>query len=137
MVPSTLSWVEGYSDASHSSDVDTVHDLDRLLDRLTAVAVELELPFNVTLARDAEAWVDIIVGAHVAAVQWIRREPWSCLVGVDPSRSEEGDPITFAGNGQHSELDRKWCVQPALARDAIRHYLTTGQLTPALRWEPF
>jgi hypothetical protein len=132
-----LSWIEGYTDLSTSSAVTSVDDMDRILDHLTARATEINLPFNVTLTRDDDAFFDIVVGADLAAVEWVRPEPRSCLVGVDQSISGEGDLIEFAGNGQYSELPRRYWIQTALAREAMRRYFHTGQLTSAVNWEPF
>jgi hypothetical protein len=131
--------MEGYTDVVTTSRVTTIEDLDRILSHLTARATQINLPFNVTLQPDDDdASMDIVVGADLAAVEWIQPEPWSCLVGVDQSFSgADGGLIEFAGNGQYSELPRRYWIQTATAREAIRHYFQDGQLTSVVSWEPF
>jgi hypothetical protein len=130
-----LCWIEGFTDEVCSAVVGSVDDLDCLLDRLSARAVTLQVPFNVTLAVDSAAAMDIVVGADLAHVQWLRQEPWSCLGCVSGRPENETDVIEFAGHGQYSELPRHMWIEVPLARQAVRHYFRTGKLTPLVRWE--
>lgn len=132
-----LSWCEGYVDAFDSVEVTSVGDLDRCLDQLTARAVALGTPFNVALAGNDGTSLEIVVGARVATVQWIRDELWSCLVSLVGDGGGNGDPIEFAGNGQYSELPQRYWIEIAAARAVVRHYFQTGQLSAMARWEQF
>ena len=64
--------------------------------------------------------------APVASVQWMRDEPWHCVVSVTDDVDRGDDLIPFAGNGQYSELPRRYWIEVAAARGAVRHYLRTG-----------
>jgi hypothetical protein len=118
-------------------EVSSVEQLDELLDRLAARGTELGLPFNVTLEGPGDTTMDIIVGAPIASVEWTREDPWDCRVGASSEHEDDQTPIEFAGNGQHSELERRWWINSPIAREAIRHYFVTGELTPDVRWESF
>jgi hypothetical protein len=132
-----LSWCEGYTDKVDHAEAFSVDDLDHELDRLTARAAQLGTAFNVTLAGSDGTSMEIVVGAPVASVQWMRDEPWCCLVSVTDDVARSDDLIPFAGNGQYSELPRRYWIEVAAAREAVRHYLRTGQLPPLMRWEQF
>jgi hypothetical protein len=95
------------------------------------------MPFNVTLVDVAGTSIDIVVGATMASVQWLRVEAWCCQVSVAEGVDEPDELVQFAGNGQYSELPRRFWIQVPLAREAVRHYFHTGQLTPLVRWEQF
>jgi hypothetical protein len=116
-------------------EVTSVEQLEGILDRLAAVAMELETAFNVTLDGPDDTSMDIVVGAPIASVQWIREDPWDCQVSVSPEHDHDDSLIEFAGNGQHSELERRWWINVPVARAALRHYFLTGGLTRSVRWE--
>jgi hypothetical protein len=132
-----LFWYEGCTDHVQQAEVTTGEQLDDLLDVLVARALKLGLPFNVTLDEPGGTTMDIIVGASIASVEWSRDDPWECRVSV--SSEDDGDeaPIEFAGGGQYSELARRWWINAPVAREAVRHYFLTGELTPTVRWELF
>jgi hypothetical protein len=130
-----LSWCVGYTDEVDHEEVFSLDDLDHELDRLTAHAAQLGTPFTVTLAGSDETSMQIVVGAPVASVQWVRDEPWRCVASVNDNVDRGDDLIPFAGNGQHSELPWRYWIEVTAARDAVRHYLRSGQPSPLMRWE--
>jgi len=119
------------------AEVTSAEQLDCLLDRLAARASELRIPFNVTIEGLDGTYMDIIVGGAAASVQWVREDPWECRVSLSSEQEDDDSPVTFAGNGQDSELERRWWIDPAIAREAVRHYFNTGELASVVRWELF
>lgn len=137
VMSSRLSWHEGHTDKVDHAEVTSADELDRVLDRLAARAAELGTPFNLTLAGAAGTSMDIVLGATMASVQWLRVDPWCCRVSVAEGVDDDDDLVQFAGNGPHSELPRRCWIEVPLAREAVRHYFHTGKLTPLVRWEQF
>ena len=130
-----LSWNGGLTDRLKAAEVTSVDDLDRLLDHLTTQAHDLGIPFDVTIDPGDGTSMGIVVGGAAAVVQWIRDDPWDCQVST--ADSADDGVVQFTGGGQFSELPRRHWTEVALARQATRHYFTTGELTPRVRWETF
>jgi Immunity protein Imm1 len=130
-----VQWLAGFTDRLETADVTSVDDLDRLLDALTTRALDLAVRFDVNVDPGDGTSMAIVVGGHTAVVEWTRDDPWDCQVST--ADDTDDGVVHFAGGGQFSELPRQLWIEVALARQAIRHYVATGELTPRVRWEPF
>jgi hypothetical protein len=100
----TLSWFEGHTDEQQSTQVTATAEVDQTLDELTSRAQAAGLPFNVDLDRHDGTHMSIVVGAEETFVEWVQLEPWSSRAATSDRRPEEDDLVSFAGNGQYSEI---------------------------------
>lgn len=113
--------------------VPSLQELDALLDRLDAEA-ERDTPFMVTLAREDGSTLSIGLG---------RPESTASYVGADGdppyymSRGDLGrdDPIEFFSGGEMTEFAPESAVPAEAAREALRVFYETGDLSPNLDWE--
>lgn len=122
--------------------VDTVEELDALLDRLDAESREQPLLYAVSLwtgprqPDDKGLALTLVVGAETSPVEWTSPEPpygrasWNGGTDEDP-------PFVASYGGQWSELDAWMPVPIADAREAARRFFTNGGQCPDnLRWHP-
>ena len=108
-------------------------ELDALLDRLTAEA-ESTTPFMVTVARPDGATLSIGLGRADSVASYVSGS-------LDPpyftSRGdgERSDPVEFLSGGEMTEFPPASAVPTAAAREALRVFLRTGELWPAVDWD--
>jgi hypothetical protein len=113
--------------------VHSPQELDALLDRLSAEA-ERDLPFMVTLARADDATLSIGLGRPESVASYVG-------AGGDPpyyiSRGDLGrdEPIEFLSGGEMTEFAPESAVPAGAAREALRVFYETGELSPSIVWE--
>jgi Immunity protein Imm1 len=123
----TLEW------NNHAVPVGSVAELDRLLERLTAEA-DAEQPFIVTLGRDDDSSLSIGLGRPESVASYISP-------GLGPphflSRGGGGHdgPVEFVFSGEVTEYPPESAIPAEAAREALRVYFETGELTSELDWE--
>jgi hypothetical protein len=126
-VERTLSWDDG------EVAVRSVSELDALLDRLTAEA-ESGVPFMVTVARPDGATLSIGLGRAESVASYVSGS-------LDPpyfgSRGdgEREEHIEFVFGGELTEFPPGSAVPTEAAREALRVFFETGELSPKIGWE--
>jgi Immunity protein Imm1 len=123
----TLNWGE------NEVAVGSVQELDALLDRLT-VEAEQDTPFMVALSREDESTLSIGLGRPESVASYV---PGSLEPPYLVSRGKgDGDgPVEFFFGGQMTEFPPTSAVPVEAARDALRVFFETGELSPDLDWE--
>lgn len=114
------------------SEIDSVEELDRALDRLTAEARE-DLPFAVQVCLDDRTAMLIVVGRDVSHVEFT--SPTSRpLVVVCEGPWDDDELIELTHGGVWSELPRRYWVPISEAREAVRAFFRTGTRPNNIRW---
>ena len=123
----TLNWEQ------NEVAVESVQELDAHLDRLTLEA-ESELPFMVALAREDGSTLSIGLGRTESVLSYVS-------ASLDPpyfmSRGDvdQNGPARFVYSGEMTEFP-PWSGVPAeSAREALRVFFETGELSPEISWE--
>ncbi len=109
--------------------------LDSVLDRVAAEARQQGKPQDVQITVDGGGTLGIVVGAEWSVLNHVpqdRNPPYMTSVGQDRS----DDLLVFYVAGDHySETLRRNAISPEAARAALRHFVTTGELSPDVDWE--
>jgi hypothetical protein len=109
----------------------TLEDLDALLDRLHAegkpILVEVQGP-------GSSGALTIGVGRPLGVLS---HTPAS---GDPPYRVSLGDPCAQGGTdffmaGHHSEMENRWLIPMDLAREGLRQFCRTGELSDRIVWD--
>jgi hypothetical protein len=123
--------------------VQTVEELDTVLDRIERQRGTDGLPFVVDITDDRE-FVGFPVGLHMsiggqhrAKVFWNGTPAGGSGIGVEPGVSPwDGEPIAFDYGGMPTEETPDTLrVTPKAARQAAREFIETGQRPTCLTWE--
>lgn len=116
-------------------EVRTGSDLDALLDRVEAEAREVGKPQDVQVTVEGAGTLGIVVGADRSFLNHIPTDlnpPYMVSVGGEGG----AEPFVFyVAGGHYSETLRRNTITPDAARAAVRHFLATGDLSPAVEWE--
>jgi hypothetical protein len=125
-----LEWGHGRrEEVTHAADVDA------LLDQATSQARSAGRPQDVQVTVDGAGTLGIVVGAEWSLLSHIPPHldpPYMVSVGHDSSE----DPVVFYVSGDHySEALRRNTISPETARSAIRHFVSTGELSGEVEWE--
>lgn len=123
----TLHW--GQSEVA----VHSLQELDALVDRLDAEAGR-DTPLMVTLAREDGSTLSIGLGRPESTASYVSAD------GDPPyymSRGDLGrdDPIEFFSGGEMTEFAPESAIPAEAAREALRVFYETGELSPNLDWE--
>jgi immunity protein Imm1 of predicted polymorphic toxin system len=112
--------------------VGSVQELDALLDRLTREA-QAELPFVVSLAREDGSTLSIGLGREESVANYVSGS-WDPPYYVSRGDPDRTGAVEFVYSGEMTEYP-PWSAIPAEdAREAMRHFFTTGELSPKLEW---
>ena len=112
-------------------EVGSVEELDRALGELESGAAED--PFLVELFRDDGASLSLGLGRPLTVLDYVPP-------GLDPpylqshSPGASGESLWFRFRGDLSEFPPDAAVPLEIGRGALRHFLESGQLSPALTW---
>jgi Immunity protein Imm1 len=111
--------------------VGSVQELDALLDRLT-VEAENDRPFMVALAREDGSSLSIGLGSDESVASYVSGsyDPPYYVSRGDPDRAE---PIVFH-SGEMTEFPPWSAIPLEDARQAMRHFFETGELSPGIDW---
>jgi hypothetical protein len=113
--------------------VSSVQELDAMLERLTDEA-ERDMPFMVALAREDGSGLSIGVGRPVSVLSYIS-------ASLDPpyfnSRGDDTreEPVEFLSGGEMTEFPPSSAIPTEAAREAMRYFFETGELSPHVAWE--
>jgi hypothetical protein len=113
--------------------VNSVEEMDKLLDDLTGQAKET-LPFTVTLAYKDGSLLSIGVGRDETSLSYMDATfdpPYFASLG-DKNRQE---PIEFIFGGEMTELEPTSAIPVKDAREAMRDFYKTGELSPKIKWQ--
>jgi hypothetical protein len=110
-------------------------ELDGLLDRIDAEGRREGRPQDVQVTVQGAGTLGIVVGCEWSVLNHVPPElkpPYLVSVGQE----ESDDPVAFYVAGDHhSEALRRNTISPEAARAAMRHFVATGKLSPAVAWE--
>ena len=116
------------------SQVDTVEQLDRLLDQLADRYQNDDAILVVVESRLKGDTLAIGIGRDVSVLSYVGESgepPYYSSVG--DKRGE--DAVTFRYMGELTEFPSRKAVPYQLAREALRHFATTGERTARVSWE--
>lgn len=113
--------------------VETVSGLDMVLDKLTVQARDAPFIVNVELANGDSLGIGLGTDETILSFTAGSLEaPYFASLGAD----EQVEPlIEFTVGGQWTEFPRRNVVPLEEGRQAMREFVTTGQLSDAVRWE--
>ena len=124
----TVIWGEG-----DKARVSSVAELDHLLDELGRQA-EQEKPFIVELVAESGATLSIGLGQPLSVVNFVPASldpPYLQSAGGDSS----ADELAFCYQGDYSEFPPESAIPIAQARECLRLFLRTGELSNNIAWE--
>ena len=108
-------------------------ELDGLLDRIDAEGRREGRPQDVQVTVEGAGTLGIVVGSGWSVLSHVPPQP---LYLVSVGQEESDDPVTFYVAGDHhSEALRRNTISHEAARAAMRHFVATGELSPAVAWE--
>lgn len=118
--------------------VGNVAELDCVLDAIERETPP-ERPILADVAHPTGGYLAIGLGGRLSVLTHSpadRDPPYSTSLG-EVTRDDPGgdDPIVFFYDGHWSEFSRYQCLVPAVARQAMRDFFSTGQLPQWLEWE--
>lgn len=129
----TVEWSEEW-EAPRSATVETDDDLLGLLDEVHRGAVARGLPTAAVITHGASA-LSVVLGVDaIAFLQWMGGVNGSYLSVDVGDRAGSGEPIAFSYQGHHSEIPSGEFVGRDEALDEVRHFASTGSLSPRWRW---
>ncbi|HTK05722.1 MAG TPA: Imm1 family immunity protein [Ktedonobacteraceae bacterium] len=121
-------------DKDQRAEASSVEELDRLLDQLTLQATN-ERPFSVDLVADAVPALSIVVGDVITPVNFYSPTSHPLVVGCLGRWEEDGDQVfVFDARGSYSEIEKRYTIPIADAREAMRRFLATGQRPDNIVW---
>jgi hypothetical protein len=116
-------------------EVGGVADVDALLDQIAAEARKSGKPQDVQVTLGDAGTLGVVVGSERSALNHTpshRDPPYMVSVGTE----NRDDPFIFYVAGDHySEALWRNTIPPDVARDAVRHFVKTGDLSPSVAWE--
>jgi len=120
---------------SQRKEVQTVDQLDALLDAVASKARSQAMPQNVQVTVGDAGTLSVVVGADRSVLNHVPSHlgpPYMISLG-----EEAGDePFVFYVAGDHySEVRWRNTIHLDPARDAIRRFLRTGELSADVEWE--
>lgn len=113
--------------------INNLRDLDRALDDLAAKALKGG-PLIVEMISPLEDRLLIGIvqsSAFLSFEQASGNPPYMITVGS----AEKSGTVKFDFEGELTEIPRRYCIPLNSARQAIREYFQTGELSKALDWE--
>lgn len=118
--------------ASGEKRVRSVPELDALLDMLHGKS--RERPILVDVTSDDGNTLTIGVGSELSVLSYVPAN------GDPPYLSSIGNPndegvVVFGYMGEWTEIPTRNLVPAMLAREVMRHFVRTGELSDAVRWE--
>lgn len=118
------------------ADISSVEELDRALDQLTIESERIGMPTGVQLQIDGGAAMSIVVGREESHVEFYSPTARPPAVGCrGPWQGEEGDELlVFNFGGEYTEIEKRYSVPVAQAREAIRIFFTTGLRPENIAW---
>jgi len=124
----TLQW----SESEPPVEVQTLEQLDQLLDQITATC-QPDFPISVTLgAHGFQA--HILLGLPESFIYLDEVSPTRYFITVGDSHT--GGLVGFHLFGQHhTEFERRHLIPTATARGALREFFDTGQRSTSVDWE--
>jgi hypothetical protein len=115
--------------------IESVDELDELLDRVAAEARADGCPQDVQITCGDAGTLGVVVGPDRSLLNHVRADldpPYMVSVGDDV----RAEPFVFYVAGDHySEAAWRNTISPGAARDAVRHFAATGQLSQDVVWE--
>jgi hypothetical protein len=113
--------------------VGSVQELDALLDRLTEEAEAADQPLIVVLGLEDGSTLSIGVGRPYSVLDYVdgSHDPPYFVSRGDTERRE---PVRFLFSGEMSEFPPWSAIPIDAAREAMRYFFETGQLSPEIDW---
>ena len=122
-------------DRNQRTNAFSVQELDRILDQLTLQATN-ELPFSVDLVLDSGDALSIVVGDIITPVNFYSSAGHPLVVGCSGFwEGEEGDQeFVFDHRGSYSEIEKRYTIPIANAREAMRRFFATARRPDGIPW---
>lgn len=122
-------------DRNERADAPSVQELDHILDRLTAQA-RASRPFSVDLFLDSGDALAIVVGGEVSVMNFYSPTHRPPVVGCRGlwSEDEAEELIVFDFRGEYSEIEKRYTVPTADAREGMRRFFITGERPDNITW---
>ena len=118
--------------------VDSVADLDALLDRLAGDERRAEMPSLVEIVSDDEVRaLDVGVGCSgFGVVVWHDDDDAADEVLASVGTVVVGEPVFLDFGGTPTTMPRDAAIPVDVARQAAREFLVTGRRPTAVAWRP-
>jgi hypothetical protein len=129
--PAKIFWA--VRDQQHEEVVESLEDLDTVLDRLHEEAGTSPEPFIATVSRPSGDCLGVGMGREETALGYVaanQQPPYYSSLG-DPEA--EGNLVFFLGS-HYTEFPRRSAIPTEGARRVIREFVRTGQLSQTVQW---
>jgi hypothetical protein len=115
--------------------VGSVAEMDVLLDAVVTDARLVGMPQDIQVTLDEAGTLGIVVGADRSVLNHIpshRDPPYMVSVG-----NEDADAafVFYVAGDHYSEIPWRNTIPSDAAREAVRHFARTGELSPEVAWE--
>jgi Immunity protein Imm1 len=112
--------------------VASVQELDALLDRITAEA-EADLPMIAVLGREDGSTLSIGLGRPYSVLSFLDGS-YDPPYFISRGEEERSEPVAFVFSGEMSEFPPWSAIPTEQARESMRHFFETGELSPKVDW---
>lgn len=113
--------------------VGSVQELDALLDRITAEAEAADRPMIAVLGREDGSTLSIGLGRPYSVVGFVDGS-YDPPYFISRGEEERSDPLAFVFSGEMTEFPPWSAIATEQAREAMRHFFGTGELSPEVDW---
>jgi hypothetical protein len=114
--------------------IDTIEELDHMLDELTTLSISDKTPMTVELTVNDETMLRIVVGLNISQILFVPKVAVPTAYSSHGDWSDEEEYIVFFYREHYSETPKKYWVAIELARDAMREYFRTGSKPTNVVW---
>src|SRR5688572_23117793 len=107
-------------DSDNRAEIYSLQELEQIVDRLTIQAEE-EMPFSLQFCGNAERCLMFTIGGEESRMEFCSTTGKRLIVGCRGPWDDD-ELIEFTHAGQYTEIERRYCVPIADAREALRRY---------------
>ncbi len=117
------------------ADVASEQALNVLLVRLQAEAEET-MAFSIQVSVNTTTTLLVTLGGAESHMEFYDRDSRPPVIGCCGERDSD-ELITFLHSGQHTEMERRYCVIAEQALQALYLYIRTGKRPTNVQWNDF
>lgn len=116
------------------AEVDSLQELELLIEELTQEAIEEKMPFSFQLMVNPETCFSMVVGREISHLEFYSTIQSPLAVGCRGPWDDE-ELIELTHGGQFSEMPKCYWVPLVEAQEALKQYFRTGERPLNIKWE--
>jgi len=113
-------------------EIHSPEELDQVINQLIEQG-QKKMPLSVQLVANEESALLITVGSQESHVEFYSITEPVLVVGCK-GPWDDNSLVAFTHGGEYSEIERRYCVPFASAREALNQYFLTGQRPNNIQW---